>query len=42
MSKTCQHIPVIVYRRPWWNWFRKMHEVRCWKCDMTAKVSVSK
>ena len=28
-----RHLPVTVYTRPWWNWFRKTYQALCWKCE---------
>ena len=30
------HSLVVVYSRPWWNWFRKTYSLRCWACDVVV------
>ena len=37
MGGGVNHLLVTVYSRPWWNWFRKTSEIRCWECDLVIK-----
>jgi hypothetical protein len=32
-----KHLTVTVYSRPWWNWFRKTNEIRCWECEVVIR-----
>lgn len=32
-----KHLLITVYTRPWWNWFRKTNEIRCFECDLVIR-----
>lgn len=33
-DESCDHMPTVVYTRPWRRLWRKTFLVRCWMCDL--------